>query len=77
MLTKSNLEAAGVFTSNDNHSQEVRHVSSRRVKLIVISFGLRLLFTGILWDHFVHKYHDLLMNFSNNPNQRVYIILYT
>ena len=47
-----------------------RHVTSRQVKLVVISYGIRLAFTGLLWDHFVHKYHDLLMEFSMNPNQR-------
>lgn len=47
-----------------------RHVTSRQVKLIVISFGLRLLCTGLIWDHFVHKYHDLLMVLSNNPTKR-------
>lgn len=47
-----------------------RHVSSFQVKLIVVSFGFRLLFTGLIWDHFVHKYHDLLMVFSNNANVR-------
>lgn len=40
------------------------------MKLIVVSFGFRLLFTGLIWDHFVHKYHDLLMIPSNNSNVR-------
>jgi hypothetical protein len=70
------LEAAGVFTNDETQAQVVRHFSSRRVKLIVISFGLRLLFTGLLWDHFVHKYHDLLMVFSDNSNQRVILFKY-
>lgn len=70
LLTRSHLEAAGAFATDEHHGQVLRHVSSRRVKLIVISFGMRLLFTGLLWDHFVHKYHDLLMVFSDNPNQR-------
>jgi hypothetical protein len=73
----ANIIAASVFAAsndahiNDNQNNNVRHLSSRQVKLIVISFGLRLLFTGLIWDHFVHKYHDLLMNFSDNPNIRV------
>ena len=57
--------------NNSTNTTIVRHVSSRQVKLIVISFGIRILCTGLLWDHFVHKYHDLLMVTSSNPTQRV------
>lgn len=48
-----------------------RHFSSRQVKFIVVSFGIRLLVTAIIWDHFVHKYQDLLMNLSDNELKRV------
>ena len=48
-----------------------RYFTSRQVKLVVFSFGLRILLTGAIWDHYVHKYHVLLMIFSNNPTQRV------
>ena len=61
--------APPVSTTNNN-----RHFTSREVKIIVFLFGIRLLFTGLVWDHFVHKYHDLLMVFSNNPIKRVIII---
>ena len=61
-----------VFASSSNEDQVAprRHISSFQVKLIVVSFGIRLLFTGLIWDHFVHKYHDLLMVFSDNSNLR-------
>lgn len=44
--------------------------SHREVKIIILSFGMRVLVTGFLWDHFVHKYHALLMVYSENPTQR-------
>lgn len=47
-----------------------RNVSSRQVKLICFSFAMRILLTGYIWDRFVHKYQDLIMNFSSNPTQR-------
>lgn len=47
-----------------------RYFTSKEVKFIVVSFGLRILLTGGIWDHYVHKYHDLLMNFSPNPTLR-------
>jgi hypothetical protein len=53
------------------HRAVTRHFTSRQVKLIIAAFALRLLFTGLIWDHFVHKYHDLLMVLSSNPRQRV------
>jgi len=52
------------------HRAVTRHFTSRQVKLIIAAFALRLLFTGLIWDHFVHKYHDLLMVLSSNPRQR-------
>ena len=54
-----------------NEAINSRYFTSRQVKLVVLSFGLRILFTGAIWDHYVHKYHVLLMVFSNNPTQRV------
>ena len=62
-------EAAFAQTESDNKTTNrlSRHFSSREVKLIVFWFGIRLLCTGLIWDHYVHKYHDLLMVFSNNP----------
>lgn len=70
--SKQQEEYSEVFasTSNDTNIAQKRHVSSFQVKLIVVSFGIRLLFTGLIWDHFVHKYHDLLMVFSDNQNVR-------
>ncbi len=79
-VNKSKLEienpaALAAFTypepSENNSSRLNRHFSSREVKILVFYFGIRLLFTGLIWDHYVHKYHDLLMVFSNNPTQRV------
>lgn len=67
--------AAAAFStpadSNTNTKRISRHFTTREVKLIVFWFGIRLLCTGLIWDHFVHKYHDLLMVFSSNPIKRV------
>ena len=62
-----------LYPANNETSESMRHYSSREVKIICFSFGFRLLFTSLFWDHFVHKYHDLLMIPSNNPTQRVRI----
>lgn len=80
-VNKSKLEienpaALAAFTYTEpsnaaNNGRLNRHFSSREVKILVFYFGIRLLFTGLIWDHYVHKYHDLLMVFSNNPTQRV------
>ncbi len=56
--------------ADSTSSSSPRHFSSRQVKLIVVSFGLRILLTGGLWDNFVHKYHDLLEVYSSNPTVR-------
>lgn len=65
---------AAAFTAHmseeNEYTGEGGHVSSRQIKIIVASFGIRLLFTALIWDHFVHKYHDALMVWSNNPEQR-------
>lgn len=64
-------EAFELYPSNNQPScPSPRHFSSRQVKMIVISFGLRILITGGLWDRFVHQYHDLLENYSNDPAVR-------
>ena len=66
------INAAAFATHmNEEHDYEGGHVSSRQIKIIVASFGIRLLCTALIWDHFVHKYHDALMVWSNNPEQRV------
>ena len=52
-------------------SENSRYFTSRQAKLVVISFGIRVFLTSALWDHYVHKYHVLLMVFSDNPTQRV------
>ena len=59
------------MTDESEYTGEGGLVSSRQIKIIVASFGIRLLFTALIWDHFVHKYHDALMVWSNNPEQRV------
>ncbi|CAF0850335.1 unnamed protein product [Brachionus calyciflorus] len=68
------LEYSEVFaqtsSSDIQPTASRRHLTSFQVKLIVVSFGFRLLFTGLIWDHFVHKYHVLLMEFSDNPYVR-------
>lgn len=51
-------------------NQASRYFSTHEVKFIVISFGLRVLFTGAIWDYYVHNYQELLMNFSKNTSQR-------
>ncbi|RNA28309.1 ceramide phosphoethanolamine synthase-like isoform X3 [Brachionus plicatilis] len=55
-------------TTKTQMNSQRRSVSSFQVKLLVFFFSFRLLFTGLIWDHFVQKYHDLLMVFFNNPN---------
>lgn len=58
-------------TPDDSVSNTLsRNVSSRQVKLICFSFAMRILLTGYIWDRFVHKYQDLIMDFSSNPTQR-------
>lgn len=58
-------------SSGTSSSSSRRHISSRQVKIIIVSFGIRLLVTSLLWDSFVHKYHDLLMIYSDDPIKRV------
>ena len=59
------------FAKSEYETQSsTRYFTSREVKIIVFSFGLRILCTGGLWDHYVHKYHDLLMVLSTNPTIR-------
>ena len=72
------IAAAAFATNNPDNSHQTtsRYFTSREVKIVVISFGIRVLFTGLIWDHYVHKYHDLLMVFSNNPNKRVNFKIY-
>lgn len=64
-------EAFAAHTEPTNISnKDSRYFTSRQVKIIVISFGLRILITGFLWDKYVHKYHDMLEVFSDNLTQR-------
>jgi hypothetical protein len=76
-LNNRQFEEEKAHSSPMSHSttspvtSNTHHVPLRQVKIIVVSFGIRLLFSGLLWDHYVHKYHDLLMEFSTNPTQRV------
>jgi len=64
------------LSSKDNHSNAERYAdrffTSRQVLVIVFFFGMRLLFTGLFWDRFVHNYHVLLMKLSDDPNKRVF-----
>ncbi len=60
-------QAFNLYPGASTPASSPRHFSSRQVKLIVISFGMRILLTGGLWDNFVHKYHDLLEVYSSNP----------
>ncbi len=58
--------------SNSEHAKYAdRFFTSKQVLVIVFFFGMRLLFTGLLWDRFVHNYHDLLMKLDNDQNKRV------
>ena len=47
-------------------------VTVRQVKLIVIPFGIRLLLTGLIWDHYVNNYQFLLQNYTDNIVHRVF-----
>jgi len=68
-VSESVKEAFASHTET-NQASNSRYFTSKQVKLIVVSFGFRILITGFLWDKYVHKYHDLLMHFSENPTQR-------
>jgi len=71
----TSIAAAAAFASPSNvntNTSNNRHYSTRELRYIVFYFGIRILFTGLIWDHYVHKYHDLLMVFSNNPIKRVF-----
>ncbi len=71
----TSIAATAAFSSSStNLNGNNRHYSTREIKFIVFYFGIRILITSIIWNHFVHKYHDLLMVFSNNPIKRVYFI---
>jgi hypothetical protein len=71
----TSIAATVAFSSSiTNLNGNNRHYSTREIKFIVFYFGIRILITSIIWNHFVHKYHDLLMVFSNNPIKRVYFI---
>ena len=48
-------------------------VSRRTVVTVLIAFGIRFLFIGGLWDHFVHKYHDQLEVTLPSPSQQASI----
>jgi hypothetical protein len=64
---------------NDDNTRKHTHrrtlLTSRQIKLIIVSFGMRLIFTSASWDYFVNKYQNLLHNYSNNIVQRVCQIL--
>ena len=68
----TSIAATAAFSSSStNLNSNNRHYSTREIKYIIFYFGIRILFTSLIWNHFVHKYHDLLMVFSNNPIKRV------
>ena len=50
-------------------------VTTRQVKLIVVPFGIRLLITSLIWDHYVNNYQVLLQNYSDNMAHRVSFII--
>ena len=69
-----NLFKTNTVARNDNNLSEsynYLNVSLRQVKMIIVPFGIRILCTAFLWDHFVNKYHDLLEVYSDNPAQIV------
>jgi hypothetical protein len=68
-LFKTNTVARS--ESNLSESYNYLNVSLRQVKMIVVPFGIRILVTALLWDHFVIKYHNLLEVYSDNPAQIV------
>ncbi len=53
------------------HANKKSFLASREIKIIIVSFGMRLIFTSAAWDHFVNKYQSLLHIYSNNIVQRV------
>lgn len=70
----TSIAATAAFSSSStNLNGNNRHYSTREINFIVFYFGIRILITSIIWNHFVHKYHDLLMVFSNNPIKRVFL----
>lgn len=61
------------YNYNNNINQDrnnARKYSSRQIKFFVVTFGIRLALTCVVWDHFVTSYHDLLMKFSDDPVKR-------
>ena len=46
-------------------------VTAKQVKLIVVPFGIRLLITSLIWDHYVNNYQLLLQNYTDNMLHRV------
>jgi hypothetical protein len=58
-------------TTNNSFFHFNGPVSTRQVKFIVIPFGIRLLLTGLIWDHFVNNYQLLLQNYTDNILHRV------
>jgi hypothetical protein len=49
-------------------------VTTKQVKLIVVPFGIRLLITSLIWDHYVNNYQLLLQNYTDNMLHRVYLL---
>ena len=62
---------------NTSESYSYLQVSKRYVKLMMWPFGIRLLCTAFMWDHFVNKYHSLLEVYSDNPAQIVILYIIT
>lgn len=52
------------------------HVTSRQIKLVVIPFGVRILLTALIWDHFVGSYQALLQNYTASVIHRVFMFFF-
>ena len=70
-INNNSLSNKDNHASNEQIKYADRFFTSRQVLVIVFFFGMRLLFTGLFWDRFVHNYHVLLMKLSDDPNKRV------
>lgn len=74
IIITTNAANAFATTSNETYYNDqmnnTRKFSARQIKYFVISFGIRVALTCTIWDHYVVSYHDLIMNFSDNPAKR-------
>lgn len=56
-------------STSSSSSLKTNYFSSKYIKIICWAFGIRLLCTGLVWDNFVVKYHQLLEIYNfNNPS---------